>query len=201
MGYQIGDTVVYPRHGAARIIAQEDHSIKGITKSYIKLEILSADDLIIEIPADNFEKVGIRDIVNTQAVSEVFEILRKPIEEEKINWSRRYKTNVEKIATGDVKNIAEVVRDLTQRDTDIHGLSAGEKRMLLKARTVLASEIALSENITEDEAQHLLDVNLGIVPPTDADLTHHSQAPEEPASQTLLRCEREKAQKKATKSK
>lgn len=201
MGYQIGDTVVYPRHGAARIIAQEDHSIKGITKSYIKLEILSADDLIIEIPADNFEKVGIRDIVNTQAVSEVFEILRKPIEEEKINWSRRYKTNVEKIATGDVKNIAEVVRDLTQRDTDIHGLSAGEKRMLLKARTVLASEIALSENVTEDEAQHLLDVNLGIVPPTDSDLTHHSQAPEEPASQTLLRCEREKAQKKATKSK
>ena len=82
--------------------------------------------------------------------------LREPYVEEPTNWSRRYKANVEKLASGDVIRVAEVVRDLSRRDTD-KGLSAGEKRMLSKARQILVSELALAEKSTESEAEGHLD--------------------------------------------
>lgn len=201
MEYKVGDTVVYPRHGAAKIVDISERVFKGEPKQYVTLEILSSDGLKIQIPADNFEKVGIRQIVDADAVAKVFEILRTPIEKEKTNWSRRYKLNVEKIATGDVNKIAEVVRNLAQRDDEEHGLSAGEKRMLMKARGILASEIALAEKLTEEEAQHLLDVNLGYAEPTEEDLKHYSKAPEEPASRTLDRIEEESKKAKSSKAK
>ena len=99
--------------------------------------------------------------------------------------------NVEKIATGDVNKIAEVVRDLAQRDVDEHGLSAGEKRMLTKARSILTSEISLSEHLEEGEAQRLLDVNLGYEAPQPGDDQHHTEAPQEAAMDTLARVEAE----------
>ena len=116
-----------------------------------------------------------------------------------MNWSRRYKLNVEKISTGDVNQIAEVVRDLSQRNVDEHGLSAGEKRMLTRARSILTSEISLSEDISEEEAQRLLDVNLGYADTLPGDDKHHTEAPEEPASQTLARLEAEKKKSKSKK--
>lgn len=192
MGYQIGDTVVYPRHGAARVTEISEREVGGVTRRYLKLQVLAADGLEIQIPEENVEKVGVRDVVNGTAVSQVFEILRTPIVEEKTNWSRRYKLNVEKIATGDVNKVAEVVRDLAQRDDDEHGLSAGEKRMLTKARNILTSEIALSESLSEEETQRLLDVNLGYADPQPGDEQHHTQAPEEPAYETLHRLEQER---------
>ena len=107
-----------------------------------------------------------------------------------MNWSRRYKLNVEKLATV-TQQIAEVVRDLAQRDVDEHGLSAGEKRMLTRARSILTSEIALSEDLDEAEIQRLLDVNLGFSEPKPGDEKHHSEAPAEPADRTLARIESE----------
>jgi CarD family transcriptional regulator len=86
----------------------------------------------------------------------VLEVLRAPHTEEPTNWSRRYKANVEKIASGDINKVAEVVRDLSRRDTD-RGLSAGEKRMLAKARQILSSELALAKEIDEEAAERLLD--------------------------------------------
>lgn len=195
MTYKVGDTVVYPRHGAARIVAIGDHELKGVTRTYVKMQIIddpSGNGLAIEIPEKNLKKIGVRDIVDTKAVNKVFEILRTPIEEEKTNWSRRFKLNQEKIATGDVNKIAEVVRDLAQRDDLEHGLSAGEKRMLVRARAVLCSEIALSEHISEEDTQHLLDVNLGYAEPTEDDLKHHAKKPKEKASETLDRVEAER---------
>lgn len=201
MTYKVGDTVVYPRHGAARVEEISGRTLRGVTRQYLKLSILSSDGLVINVPAENLDKVGVRDIVDAKAVTKVFEILRTPIVEEKTNWSRRYKLNVEKIATGDVNKIAEVVRDLAQRDDEEHGLSAGEKRMLTKARNILASEIALSEHLDEDMAQHLLDVNLGYIEPTEDDIKHHSKSPSEPANETLNRIaqEQEKSSSKAKK--
>jgi CarD family transcriptional regulator len=203
MTYKVGDTVVYPRHGAAKVEEISERTLRGVTRQYLKLSILSSDGLVINVPAENLDKVGVRDIVDAKAVTKVFEILRTPIVEEKTNWSRRYKLNVEKLATGDVNKIAEVVRDLAQRDDEEHGLSAGEKRMLTRARSVLASEIALSESLGEDMAQHLLDVNLGYVEPTADDIKHHSKSPSEPASETLSRLakEQEKSDKKDAKPK
>ncbi|WEV52405.1 CarD family transcriptional regulator [Bifidobacterium sp. ESL0798] len=202
MDYKVGDVVVYPRHGAAKVTNFESRTVKGVTRDYLQLSVLSSDGLVIEVPVENAKKVGIRNIVDGKEVAKVFEILRTPIvDNEKMNWSRRYKLNVEKIATGEVNKIAEVVRDLAQRDVDEHGLSAGEKRMLTRARNILTSEIALSEHIDEDEAQHLLDVNLGYAEPTPEDAKHHSQTPEEPASQTLARIEAENRDAKKGKKK
>ncbi|MBT1166695.1 CarD family transcriptional regulator [Bifidobacterium simiarum] len=205
MTYQVGDTVVYPRHGAARVEEITEREMGGVKRTYLKLSVLSSDGLVIQIPAENVQKVGVRDIVDAKAVAKVFEILRTPIVEEKTNWSRRYKLNVEKIATGDVNKVAEVVRDLAQRDDDEHGLSAGEKRMLTKARNILVSEISLSEKLSEEETQRLLDVNLGYEEPKPGDDKHHTKAPKEAASETLNRIEAEakaaKEKKKASRRK
>ena len=197
VGYQVGDMVVYPRHGAARVEEISERTVKGITRQYLRLVVLSSDGLEINVPVDNVKKVGVRDIVGAKEVAKVFEILRTPILEKEMNWSRRYKLNVEKIATGDVNKIAEVVRDLSQRDVDEHGLSAGEKRMLARARSILISEIALSEKIDEEQAERLLNVNLGYADPLPGDEQHHTQAPEEAAADTLrLLSERSKKSKK-----
>ena len=184
MGYKVGDMVVYPRHGAAKVEAITERTVKGVTREYLQLSVLSSDGLVINVPVENAKKVGVRDIVGAKEVAKVFEILRTPIIEKEMNWSRRYKLNVEKIATGDVNKIAE------------HGLSAGEKRMLTKARSILTSEIALSEHLDENEAQRLLDVNLGYEAPRPGDEDHHTEAPEEAAMDTLARVEAENKKSK-----
>ena len=202
MAYQIGDTVVYPRHGAARVEDIEDRKTPdGQTRTYLKLDVLSTDGLVIFVPEENVESIGVRDIADGNDVGKVFEILRTPIEEEKTNWSRRYKLNQERIASGDLQQIAQVVRDLAQRDDDAHGLSAGEKRMLTKARKVLSAEISLSEKLSEEETQRLLDVNLGFADPEPGDEKHHTMAPDEPASETLHRIEEQNLKSKKRSSK
>ncbi len=113
-------------------------------------------DLTVRVPAENVDLVGVRDVVNQEGLDRVFDVLRQPYTEEPTNWSRRYKANLEKLASGDVMKVAEVVRDLWRRERD-RGLSAGEKRMLAKARQILVSELALAERTNEDKAEALLD--------------------------------------------
>lgn len=155
MAFQVGETVVYPHHGAARIEAIEKRVIKGVERTYLVLKVAQGD-LTVRVPADNVDLVGVRDVVNQEGLDRVFEVLRAPHTEEPTNWSRRYKANLEKLASGDVIKVAEVVRDLWRRERD-RGLSAGEKRMLAKARQILVSELALAERTNEDKAETLLD--------------------------------------------
>lgn len=155
MNLEVGETVVYPHHGAATIEEIKKRVIQGEERTYLKLNV-SQGDLTIEVPAENVELVGVRDVIDKKGLDEVFEVLRAPITEEPTNWSRRYKSNQEKLASGDVIKVSEVVRDLWRRDQD-KGLSAGEKRMLAKARQVLVSELALAESIDEDAANERLD--------------------------------------------
>src|ERR671927_753789 len=155
MTFEVGDTVVYPHHGAALIEAIETRVIKGEEKKYLVLKVAQGD-LTVRVPADNAEIVGVRDVVGQDGLEKLFDVLRAPHTEEPTNWSRRYKANVEKIASGDVNKIAEVVRDLWRRDRE-RGLSAGEKRMLAKARQILVSELALAEGTNEDKAEAILD--------------------------------------------
>lgn len=155
MLFEVGETVVYPHHGAATIIEVKERVIKGETKKYLKLNVTQGD-LVIEVPADNVDLVGVRDVIDQEGLDQVFEVLRAPFTEEPTNWSRRYKANLEKLASGDVIKVSEVVRDLWRRDQD-RGLSAGEKRMLAKARQILESELALAEKVDEEKAAALLD--------------------------------------------
>src|SRR5450755_1949758 len=159
MSFKVGDTVVYPHHGAARIEEIEIRSIKGEERSYLVLKVAQGD-LTVLVPAENADIVGVRDVVGQEGLDKVFEVLRAPHTEEPTNWSRRYKANGEKLASGDVNKVAEVVRDLWRRDRE-RGLSAGEKRMLAKARQILVSELALAEGTNEDKAEIVLDEVLG----------------------------------------
>ncbi|MBN9213567.1 MULTISPECIES: CarD family transcriptional regulator [unclassified Microbacterium] len=155
MLFEVGETVVYPHHGAATIIEVKDRIIKGETKKYLKLNVTQGD-LIIEVPADNVDLVGVRDVIGQEGLDRVYDVLRAAFTEEPTNWSRRYKANLEKLASGDVIKVSEVVRDLWRRDQD-RGLSAGEKRMLAKARQILVSEIALALKADEEHAGGVLD--------------------------------------------
>ena len=155
MTFKVGETVVYPHHGAALIEAIEERLLQGVSKTYLRLKVAQGD-LTVLVPAENAEIVGVRDVVGQEGLDRVFEVLRTPHTEEPTNWSRRYKANLEKLASGDVIKVAEVVRDLWRRDKD-RGLSAGEKRMLAKARQILVSELALAEKTNEDKAEAILD--------------------------------------------
>jgi CarD family transcriptional regulator len=155
MTFKVGDTVVYPHHGAALIESIEIRQVKGEDREYLVLRVAQGD-LTVRVPAANVDLVGVRDVVNDEGLARVFEVLRQPYTEEPTNWSRRYKANLEKLASGDVIKVAEVVRDLWRRERE-RGLSAGEKRMLAKARQILVSELALAENTNEDKAEAILD--------------------------------------------
>ena len=150
MNFEVGETVVYPHHGAATITHVKTRSIKGADKTYITLNVHQSD-LTIELPVDNVELVGVRDVIDSKGVEAVFEVLRSDIVEEPGNWSRRYKANAEKMGSGSVYRVSEVVRDLWRRDQS-KGVSAGEKRMLEKARQVLVSELALAEGVSDEDA-------------------------------------------------
>ncbi len=155
MVFKVGETVVYPHHGAALIQATETRIVKGEERLYLVLKVAQGD-LTVKVPAENAEIVGVRDVVDQTGLNKVFDVLRAPHTEEPTNWSRRYKANLEKLASGDVNKVAEVVRDLWRRDKE-RGLSAGEKRMLAKARQILVSELALAEGTDEDKAEGILD--------------------------------------------
>ena len=156
MTFNVGETVVYPNHGAAVIEDIETRTIKGEEKLYLVLRILGQNDLVVRVPASNLDLVGVRDVVDDEGLENVFEVLRKTNVEEPSNWSRRYKANLEKLHSGNVLKVAEVVRDRWRRERD-RGLSAGEKRMLSKARQILVSELALAKKVADDRAEEMLD--------------------------------------------
>ena len=156
MSFTVGETVVYPNHGAAVIEDIEMRTIKGEDREYLVLRIVAQQDLVVRVPACNLDLVGVRDVVDKDGLERVFDILRAAHVEEPTNWSRRYKANLEKLHSGDVMKVSEVVRDLWRRERE-RGLSAGEKRMLAKARQILVSELALAENTNEDKAEAILD--------------------------------------------
>ena len=155
MEFKVGEVVVYPHHGAAVIEAIEHREMGGEMLEYLVLQI-NQSDLVVRVPSKNVEQVGVRDVVGKQGLEKVFSVLREIDVEEAGNWSRRYKANQERLASGDINKVAEVVRDLWRRDQD-RGLSAGEKRMLAKARQILVGELALAQPVDEKKADTMLD--------------------------------------------
>nr|WP_108871221.1 CarD family transcriptional regulator [Tessaracoccus timonensis] len=156
MTFSIGETVVYPNHGTAVIEDIENRTIKGEDRMYLVLRIIGQNDLVVRVPACNLDLVGVRDVVDEEGLEKVFDVLRDKNTEEPSNWSRRFKANMEKLHSGNILKVAEVVRDLWRRDQD-KGLSAGEKRMLTKARTILVEEVAVANKLDNEKAEARLD--------------------------------------------
>lgn len=157
--FHVGDKVVYPHHGAAIIKRLEEKEVYGQRKQYFILR-LSYGDLTLMVPADNTEEVGIRDVIARDELDKVFKVLRSKECRMPTNWSRRFKTHVEKLRSGDIYQVAEVVRNLARRENE-KGLSAGEKRMLTRARQILVSELTFAADVDEVEAEKMLDRVLG----------------------------------------
>ncbi len=155
MAFDVGDKVVYPHHGAATIERRERIDAFGESREYFVLR-LTYGDLTLKVPTDNTDEVGLREIINDDEVEEVFEVLRKKEARMPTNWSRRFKNHGEKLKSGDIYQVAEVVRNLSLRDND-KGLSTGEKNMLAKARKILLSELTFAIGVDEQEAERKLD--------------------------------------------
>src|SRR5580700_10294432 len=155
MSFDVGDKVVYPHHGAAVVERRELKEAFGKKQEYLVLR-LAYGDLTLMVPSDNTDDVGLREVINDEEVEEVFAVLRKKDVRMPTNWSRRYKNHVEKLKSGDIYQVAEVVRNLSNRDKD-KGLSAGEKRMLNRARQILVSELTFAIGVNEAEAEKTLD--------------------------------------------
>jgi CarD family transcriptional regulator len=152
--FKVGDKVVYPHHGAAVVERRETKEAFGEKREYLVLR-LAYGDLTLMVPADNTEGVGLREVINDEEVEEVFAVLRKKEARMPTNWSRRYKNHSEKLRSGDIYQVAEVVRNLSIRDKD-KGLSAGEKRMLSRARQILVSELTFALAVDEETAEQRL---------------------------------------------
>jgi len=148
--FDVGDRVVYPHHGAAIVTKREVREAFGEKKEYLELE-MAHGEMVLSVPIDNVEEVGMRWPISTEDVEDLFEVLQKRGIREPPNWSRRFKNHQEKLKSGDVYQVAEVVRNLALREAD-KGLSAGEKSLFGKARGVLVSELSFALEISEEDA-------------------------------------------------
>jgi CarD family transcriptional regulator len=153
--YKIGDKVVYPHHGAGKVIKKEKRDVLGKKMEYLTIQILH-NDMTVMVPVDNADKAGLRKVIAQKEVEEVIAVLRQDETKMPKNWNRRFKYNREKIKTGDIFELAEVVRNLSIRESE-KGLSTGEKQMYGRAKKILASELMYARGLDEDEADAFLD--------------------------------------------
>jgi CarD family transcriptional regulator len=153
--FEVGDKVVYPMHGAGVIESIEEREVLGAMQRYYIMR-MPIGDMKVMIPVDNVEGIGLREVVNGEELKKVFEILRDQKSKMSTNWNRRYRANLEKIKSGNIYEVAEVVRNLAHRDRE-KGLSTGERKMLDNARQILISELVLAQGIAEDAARTVLD--------------------------------------------
>jgi len=153
--FSVGDKVVYPHHGAGVVEKVEIKDIEGEKKRYFILSLCNGD-LKITVPEESTENVGLRSVIPRKEVKSVFEVLNQKQSQMPSNWNHRYKKNRDKIRSGDVYQVAEVVRNLSIRERE-KGLSTGEKRMLNQARQILLSEIIYVLNIDDEKAARMLD--------------------------------------------
>ncbi len=153
--FEVGDKVVYPHHGAGTVLAKELHDIRGERREYLTIEILQPP-MTVMVPCENAEEAGLRPVINERAVNEVLSVLAAEGSEMPAQWNQRFKRNQEKLRSGDILELAEVVRNLERRQQDAR-LSPGEMQMLERARRVLVSELMFARHADEEAAGQLID--------------------------------------------
>lgn len=152
MEFKVGDLAVYPAHGVGVIESIETKSISGFERQFYILRLLD-NDMTIMIPTDHVDQVGLRQVIPPEEVPKIFEILQeRDVDLDTQTWNRRYREYSEKIKTGSVYEIAEVLRDLALLKYD-KTLSFGERKMLDMARNLLVQEISIAQNVTEEKVE------------------------------------------------
>jgi CarD family transcriptional regulator len=153
--FELGDHVVYPHHGAGKVLKKEEMEILGERREYLTIKILH-NDMTVRVPTENAALAGLRRVIDEETVKKVLDVLRDDVSEMPKNWNRRFKHNRDKIKTGDIYELAEVVRNLSLRESE-KGLSTGEKQMFTRTKKILASELMYALDKDEDEAENYLD--------------------------------------------
>jgi CarD family transcriptional regulator len=157
--YQIGDSVVYPHHGAGKVLKKEMKTVLGESREYLTVKILH-NDMTVMVPTENAAAAGLRRVMDEETIRKVMAVLQDECSEMPKNWNRRFKHNRDKIKTGDIYDLADVVRNLAVREHQ-KGLSTGEKQMFTRARRILASEMMYALDMDEETVDaHLSSVIL-----------------------------------------
>lgn len=153
--FELGDNVVYPHHGAGKILKKENRTMLGQERIYLTIKILH-NDMTVMVPSEKAAQVGLRRVIDEETVEKVLAVLADEVSEMPKNWNRRFKHNRDKIKTGDIYELAEVVRNLAVREHQ-KGLSTGEKQMYTRSKKILASELMYALEMDEQEAEEHLD--------------------------------------------
>ncbi|MDU1315864.1 MAG: CarD family transcriptional regulator [Anaerococcus hydrogenalis] len=158
--FKIGDKIVYPMHGAGIIDSVEIKEFLGEEKEYFILK-MPIGNMDISIPKSNINKMNIRDVISKEEGEKILKILEEDPEDLNNNWNLRYRENQEILKTGDIFKIANMVRDLVALDDD-KGLSTTEKKLLNRARRIMASELVMSGSLEKDDAEKMIDESIGL---------------------------------------
>jgi CarD family transcriptional regulator, regulator of rRNA transcription len=160
--FEVGDNVVYPHHGAGKVIRKEEKDVLGERREYLTIKILH-NDMTVMVPSENAALAGLRRVIDDETLKKVQAVLQDECSEMPKNWNRRFKHNRDKIKTGDIYELAEVVRNLAVRESQ-KGLSTGEKQMFTRAKRILASELMYALDLDEDEVEEHIYGLMGTTP-------------------------------------
>lgn len=153
--FNIGDNIVYPMHGAGTINAIEEKEILGEKQQYYVIKM--PGEVMVMVPTAKAEVMGVRSVIDSQGASQVLKLLEQDETDMSDNWNKRYRDNLEKMKTGDIYEVADVVRNLSFKQKEKGSLSTGEKKMLNNAKVILVSELVLAEHASKDEIEQLID--------------------------------------------
>lgn len=152
--FKVGDKIVYPMHGAGVIETIEERAILDEKQSYYIIKMPS--EVKVMVPTAKAEEIGVRNIIDKETAGKVINVLEQDSTEMSMKWNKRYRDNVEKLKTGDIFEVADIVRNLSFKQKE-KGLSTTEKKMLLNAKQILVSELVLSENKEKEEVEALVE--------------------------------------------
>ena len=157
--FNVGDKIVYPMHGAGTIDAIEEKDILGEKQNYYIIKM--PGEVKVMVPTAKAGDIGVRNIINKEEAGKVLKILEADETEMSNNWNKRYKENMEKMKSGDIYELADVVRNLSYKQKE-KGLSTGEKKMLNNAKQILVSELVLAEHASENEVEDLVENKINL---------------------------------------
>ena len=153
--FNIGDNIVYPMHGAGTISSIEEKEVLGEKQQYYIIKM--PGEVMVMVPTAKAEAMGVRNVIDEKSANSVLQVLEKDETEMSNNWNKRYRENLDKMKTGDIYQVADVVRNLSFKQQEKGTLSTGEKKMLLNAKQILVSELVLAEHSSKEEIEKLID--------------------------------------------